>query len=133
MGIPKWFSNTIADELARLYAINLEGCPAGDVFEHTVASWVDDLWAHLHREDINPHDDRPRLLEAFRRLRLNVKRWPAPRTFIEHLPSRREPRKPRRLTGPMTLKERDRRRAVVAKACRDAGLPIPEGYPEPTP
>lgn len=122
MGIPKWFSATIADELARLYAINLEGCPAGDVFEATVASWVDDLWAHLGHKDITTNTDRPRLLEAFRRVRLNVKRWPSPRTFLEHLPARKEPRRPKRLTGPMSQQERARRLLRIERDRAALGL-----------
>jgi len=134
MGIPRWFSATIADELARLYAINLEGCPAGDVFEATVTSWVEDLWAHLQRDDININIDRPRLLEGFRRVRLNCKRWPAPRTFIEHLPTRAEPRRPKRLTGPMTPTERARRLQRIERDRAALGLqPLAELLPEGAP
>jgi len=88
MIIPDWFAQTISEELARLYALNLEGCPAADVLETTTRSWVDDLFEHLKHSQLDARVDRPRIRTAFRKIRLSNKRWPAPRTFLEYLPER---------------------------------------------
>lgn len=82
-----WFSNLIREELARLYANSLEGCPGADTLEVTARSWIDDLHAHYQHAQLNQTDE-PRFRAAFRRVRTDCRRWPAVRDLIERVPAR---------------------------------------------
>lgn len=83
-----WFSNLIREELARLYANSLEGCPGADTLEVTARSWIDDLHAHYQHAQLNQQTDEPRFRAAFRRVRTDCRRWPTLRDLIERVPAR---------------------------------------------
>jgi hypothetical protein len=81
---PTWFSNAINRGIAELYAMSLEGCPGADTLPATAALWTDDLWARAAFVE----SDAPRILQAFRKMRGHLRRWPQQVDFWTNLPSR---------------------------------------------
>ena len=125
--IPGWFKTALREGLSTLYALNLEGCPAADVFEATARVWEQDLWAFMAPSDPKPDTDTPRIAAAFRSMRLELRRWPAPRVFRDHLRPRNVPRPPALPNPGLSAEEIQHR--LVRNAQRRAALlgdPLPE-------
>ncbi|MFP4181845.1 MAG: hypothetical protein ACLFTX_04505, partial [Thiohalospira sp.] len=79
----------IGEGIAKLYAIRLDGHPAGDTLEGVEEVWVEALW-YSHR-DWQEDPDAERLRAAFRSIARTAERWPAPRALLDHLPPRPAP------------------------------------------
>lgn len=110
MNPPDWFTTLIANGLARLYSLNLEGCPAADVLPATRIVWQESIWTHLQHADLTHYLDAPRLTRAFESLYVNSIRWPSPAMFLRALPPRPEPKRPPALPpGAMSAEEQARR------------------------
>lgn len=120
--IPDWFAEVVAEELARLFSINLAYSPAADVLPTTIRSWTADLYHHFKPGP----DDRvlvlPRLRVGFRALRLKSKTWPSPAQFIEHVPPRTEQLRLGRTTSTLSAAERERRLIRIANDRETMGL-----------
>jgi hypothetical protein len=82
-----WFSQLIAECLATLYLLNLEGCPAADSVGKTARIWERMLWEKSYNGWDEGKDD-PRIRAAFKSIAHRCKRWPNPAVFWEHLPNR---------------------------------------------
>lgn len=111
--IPDWFTKAIADGLARMYALNLDGCPAADVLAGTQRVWAEDLWERLKHGEPTVTEDLPRIREAFRRLRTSCMRWPAPAQFLRELPPRRVKRPDMPALPPGKLPDAERARRII--------------------
>lgn len=111
-----WFIKRIGIGLARLAALQLPGTP---IDEKTAAAmravWVDTLWRLKSWDEPR---DAERIGAAFDHLCVTCERFPAPASFLRHLPER-TPQK--RLAGP-SLTEAQRRanaervRTMIKKA-----------------
>lgn len=85
--IPDWFSALIRNGLTALYGLCLEGCPASDSTKTVGALWTRLLWEKSPHAWNRERDSR-RIAAAFEAMALDLKRWPAPAVFFEHLPPR---------------------------------------------
>lgn len=103
--VPLWFSTLIREGLASLHCLNLEGYPAVDVVAITTNFWVNDLWSSSKRE-WHMEADEPCIRIAFKRLRNECHRWPAPAKFWEVLPQRAPPKDTLIPAKVFTLEER---------------------------
>lgn len=114
-----WFDRAIAVGLARLAVLGLPGTPIDEPSSAACrAVWVDALWPGRAWDRAQ---DEPRIEAAFRRLALDVTRWPAPRQFLDALPARPEPTK---LPPPkMTEEERAKARAMLAGLVQKLRMP----------
>lgn len=101
---PEWFAQLIGQCLASLYLLNLEGCPAADSVGKTGRLWARLLWDNP-RVKWHMDADSDRIRKAFASMASNIRRWPAPAVFWEHLPDRPAP-KTKALIGPDWGRER---------------------------
>lgn len=82
-----WLKLEIATGLQKLTCLGLEGQPASELIEGTLAAWVEVVTAgRTYDEAI----DAPRFRIAFTRL-MGRNRWPAPCHLLEAMPKRPEP------------------------------------------
>lgn len=75
--------------MASLYLLNLEGCPASDAASTVRSLWARLLWA---KKSWHQDADADLIRATFVKLCQSCKRWPAPNTFLDHLPSRPPPK-----------------------------------------
>lgn len=106
-----WFESVVAEGIAKLYVLRLEGAPAADTLDGVELVWVEALWYSGKVWD--EHLDYPRLRQAFVHLVQTMTRWPAPRQLMDHLPARPRPRE--LPAPPPTPEERARAEANLAK------------------
>lgn len=107
----EWFVEVIAEGIAKLYVLRLEGAPAADTLDGVEMVWVEALWysGKVWDEGL----DYDRLRQAFVYLVQTMTRWPAPRMLTDHLPAR--PKRRELPTPPPTAEERARAEAQLAK------------------
>lgn len=88
---PDWFYQAVSGGLQALIVLHLPGAPGHETVAYTEEVWVEALWSAniAWSADL----DVSRLHEAFLRLVRQVERWPAPRTLLELLPERPQPRR----------------------------------------
>lgn len=111
--IPDWFTTLIRQGLTTLYALCLQGCPAADATKATGALWVRLLW-EKSRNSWNREHDEGRILAAFQSMALDLRHWPAPAVFFDHLP----PREPIRIKPGQKLDAQwGRERQAEALSC----------------
>jgi hypothetical protein len=106
----------IAQSLATLYLLNLDGCPAADTVGKTAKLWVRLLW-DKPRSGWHEQADSERIRNAFAAIAETCRRWPSPAVFWDLLPKRAEPN-PNTTIGPGWGRERERE----ALQARDAWL-----------
>jgi len=112
--VPDWFYESVSQGLAALIVLHLPGAPGHETVSYTEEVWVEVLWsAPIGWQEAL---DVPRLRAAFLRLARQADRWPAPRTLLELLPSRPEPRKlpPPPLSKAQRERNRERLREMMA-------------------
>lgn len=80
-----WFEKRIRRGLAALVTLRLDSHPPADTVEATAKVWGQSLWPG---RDWDETRDAARIGEAFRQIALHETRWPAPATFLRHLPAR---------------------------------------------
>lgn len=82
--LAKWFYPCLAQGLAKLYVLRLEGAPAADTLQGVAQVWAEALW---QRQAWQPADEQ-RIAQAFSSLAAKNKRWPVPAELLEALPIR---------------------------------------------
>lgn len=101
MTAPAWFTDLMAEGLARLYVLRLEASPAADTLEGVEMVWVDAVWASRSWDE---ELDAERLRQAFISLTRSMTRWPPPRALLDSLP----PRPQRRELPPPPISDAER-------------------------
>jgi hypothetical protein len=83
-GQSDWLRTLIADGLAALVAMSLDGSPGADVICRTA-----DVWHHVMAGSCNVETiDSQRVKAAFSGLLKNVDSWPEPKAIWAHMPRR---------------------------------------------
>lgn len=89
-----WVKSELITGIQKLLCLNLDRSPARDMLKGTASAWFEAI------TDGNAWDqerDAPRFRAAFRTLAKTRETWPAPKHFLEALPSIVAEREPRRL------------------------------------
>lgn len=83
-----WLDDVIIDGLSTLLVLRLKDAPAMDTIEVLASVWV----AVFRRQPIDWVEslDAPRIQAAFLTVAGNTETFPAPKTVLQHLPSRPE-------------------------------------------
>ncbi|GAB0057433.1 hypothetical protein SIID45300_01761 [Candidatus Magnetaquicoccaceae bacterium FCR-1] len=81
-----WLRREIAVGLGRLATLRLAGFPAADDIQYVVRSWYETLLTEPIQWDESL--DQARIRHSFMMLARVCDRWPAPKTFLDHLPPR---------------------------------------------
>lgn len=118
-----WFVEVVAEGIAKLYVLRLESAPAADTLDGVEMVWVEALWYCGRQWD--EELDAWRFRHAFVGLAQTLTRWPAPRTVLDHLPSR-----PQRAALPkpeVSDEERARNRQRLAELMATLGMGAPRG------
>lgn len=113
-----WFVEIIAEGIAKLYVLRLEGHPAADTLDGVEMVWVEALWYGNRVWDESL--DAKRLRQAFVGLAQTLTRWPAPRVLLDHLPAR-----PKRQALPkpeISEEEKARNRQRLAELMATPGM-----------
>lgn len=82
---PAWMVEEISEGLAKLVALRLDQQPPEDTITATLAVWVEAICAG---RVWSFERDAVRFRRAFLNLECTRTKWPAPRDFLEALPSR---------------------------------------------
>lgn len=91
MSLPETLQRAVYDGLQRVWALRLDGSPAGDTLPAVAKIWC----SAISGAPVTWRDDRdlPRFRAAFGRIELLCERWPSPATFMQYLPPVAEPLK----------------------------------------
>lgn len=90
-----WIVREISSGLQKLILLSLDRAPALDVLSRgTLPAWVE---AITEGRAFDEQRDAPRFRAAFRALQGRCTSWPAPREFLEAMPSLPGERRPKRL------------------------------------
>lgn len=107
-GAGDWLRGRIADGLAALVALGLEGAPGADVITRTA-----DVWHHVMAGSCGIEAvDSQRVKSAFSGLIKAVEKWPEPKAIWAHMP--RRPQQPR-LEEPAEDADKRRQGAELAR------------------
>jgi len=79
-----WIRNEIATGFQKLVTLSLDRQPAAEVIPGTVMTWLEVITTG---REFQPERDRDRFRKAFRTLAGRCTHWPAPREFLDALPS----------------------------------------------
>jgi len=107
MSAPDWLNNAILKGFQGLLMLRLQFAPAQDTIPHTLNAWLAVLMAMPHTWD--EERDAPRIRRAFLTMAADCDRWPAPKNFIDALPSLPDLNK---LTAPATHHTPESKRMV---------------------
>lgn len=117
--VPQWFTSLIAEGLAGLYLLNLDGCPASDSTSTVCSLWARLLWA---KKQWHQDADSALIRATFVTLAQSSHRWPAPSVFLDHLPSRAPP-KHDAIKGPDWGRQREPEAFAAMRAwAKDLGI-----------
>lgn len=78
-----WMRRGVGTGLAKLLTLRLQGCPASDMIEMTLDTWIETLTFNRVWDE---QRDAPRLRHAFKVLQTSCDSWPAPVNLLQHLP-----------------------------------------------
>ena len=111
---PPWVVRELTTGLSKLLTLGLDGHPAADIFNATIAVWVE---AICTGRVFNEQDDVPRFRRAFATLMQRESRWPSPAKFLDALPSNVTPlRRPKLLESEKTRNARLASFAEISRA-----------------
>lgn len=83
---PEWFRTVVAEGIAKLYILRLEGAPAADTLEGVEMVWLETLWNCGKGWD--EAQDAARIRRGFVVMARRCSRWPAPGELLTLLPPR---------------------------------------------
>lgn len=92
-----WIQREIATGFQKLVCLGLERTPSADLLPGTVMAWRE---AILNGRRFDEAEDVQRFRKAFAVIAGTFKSWPAPRDFVEALPSKIHQREVPRLENP---------------------------------
>ena len=114
-GAGDWLRGRIADGLAALVALGLEGAPGADVITRTA-----DVWHHVMAGSCGIEAvDSQRVKAAFSGLIKAVDKWPEPKAIWTHMP--RRPQQPRLEEPPEDADQRRQGAELARKLARKFG------------
>lgn len=87
----EWFNRIVEDGFSALIVLRLPAAPYTDKdMEKTLDVWIQVLWSASAQWAENL--DSRRIEQAFMKLCRTVDRWPAPRSLLDALPARPQPK-----------------------------------------
>ena len=114
-GAGDWLRSRIADGLAALVVMGLDGAPGADVITRTA-----DVWHHVMAGSCGIEAvDSQRVKAAFSGLLKSVEKWPEPKAIWAHMP--RRPSQPRLAEPPEDADQRRQGAELARKLARKFG------------
>lgn len=101
--------------LQKLLSLSLDRTPASELLPITVGAWVEVI---ANKGDFDQELDAPRFQAAFLTLATNRGTWPAPKDFLEALPSRSQ----LKLTKTVIPASPERAAAAIAEALKTLNM-----------